>query len=196
MKKCLQLLFNHPLEYEDGVVYGFRIPFDDKRGYIFDYAVEEMIGKWCFVQRHKGKIEDISKWTDQKGRIYHSGVGTRLYSYTAALDTKTFFRIDEYWVRDNIDLENGSMITDAKEYFHLLCLMQDQDCKTGYNGFLQVYQRLLSKYQTLIGLADMGLFELDYDEQEHPHWESGCPKPIRNQGSKTKKEEYRNRYLS
>jgi hypothetical protein len=62
------------------------------------------------------------------------------------------------------------MITDAKEYFHLLCLMQDQDCKTGYNGFLQVYQRLLSKYQTLIGLANMGLFELDYDKQEHPDW--------------------------
>ena len=194
MKKCLQLLFNHPLKFEDEVIFGFRIPFDDKRGYMFDYAVEEIIGKWCFCEHHKGKIIDTNKWVDQKGRIYHSGVGTRLYSYTAALDKKTYFRIDEYWVSDNIDLENGSMITDEKEYFRVLCLFQEQDYLTGYNGFLQCYQRLRSKYQTQIDLASMGLFELDYDEQEHPHWESGCPKRIKNQVSKAEKEVYRNRF--
>lgn len=175
MKKCLQLLFNHPLQFEDEVVYGFRIPFDDKRGYLFDYAVEEMIGKWCFAQRHKGKIEDISKWIDQKGRIYHSGVGTRLYSYTAALATRTYFRIDEFWVGDKVDLENGSAITDAKEYFRVRCILEDEDYKTGYNGWLQVYQRLLSKYQTQLGLANMGFFELDFDKQEHPDWIGSQP---------------------
>lgn len=195
MKKCIQVLFNHPLEFEDGIIYGFRIPFDDKRGYAFDFAVEELIGKWCFRKHHKGKIENTDKWIDQKGRIYHSGIGTRLYSFTAALATKTYFRIDEYWVSDNIDLENGSMITDEKEYFRVLCLFQEQDYLTGYNGFLQCYQRLRSKYQTQIDLASMGLFDLDYDEQEHPHWESGCPKQITEQGSKAEKKVYRNRFL-
>ena len=165
MKKCLQLLFNHPLEYEDGVVYGFRIPFDDKRGYIFDYAVEEMIGKWCFVQRHKGKIEDISKWTDQKGRIYHSGVGTRLYSYTAALDTKTFFRIDEYWVDDDYDLGDAK-ITNANDYFNLRCEMEGQDYRTGCNGWLQSYQKVFSRYQRQLCVSDNGIVKLDFDDQE------------------------------
>lgn len=176
MKKCVQVLFNHPLEFEGGVVYGFKIPFDDKRGYAFDYAVQELIGKWCFVQHHKGKIEDISKWIDRKGRIYRSDVGKRLYCYTAAVETKTYFRIDEYWVSDNCDLENGLMISDEKEYFHLRCLMEDEDYKTGYNGWLQVYHRLQSRYQTQLDLTNMGLFELDYYEQEHPHLEGGCRK--------------------
>ena len=61
------------------------------------------------------------------------------------------------------------MISDEKEYFHLRCLMEDEDYKTGYNGWLQVYHRLQSRYQTQLDLTNMGLFELDYYEQEHPH---------------------------
>jgi hypothetical protein len=44
--------------------------------------------------------------------------------------------------------------------------MQDQDFKTGYNGWLQVYQKLFSRYQRLLGLADAGRDILDYEEQE------------------------------
>ena len=165
MKKCFQVLFNKPVEFEDGVIYGFRIPCDAK--YIVDFAVEEVIAKWCFLNRHSGMIDELtkSKWIDRDGRIYYSGEATKLYSYIAALATHTYFRIDEYWVEDDYDLR-GAYITDIKEYFDLLCVMQDQDFKTGYNGWLQVYQKLFSRYQRLLGLADASHDILDYDEQE------------------------------
>ena len=59
MKRCYQVLFNHPLDYEDGVIYGFRVPCDDKAKYIIDYAVEELIGKWCFQQKHGGEKSQL-----------------------------------------------------------------------------------------------------------------------------------------
>ena len=168
MTKCLQLLFNRPLQYEDGVIYGVRVPYDkDKAKHLIEYAVEWLIGKWCFEQRHGGKVEDINKWIDANGNIYNSWVSTRLYSYTAALDTCTFFRIDEWWVEEDCDLENDVEITDPNEYFNTRCLLEEQDYKTGYNGWLQVYQLLLSRYRTLTQIcsthSDM---LLDYDEQE------------------------------
>ena len=168
MTKCLQLLFNRPLQYEDGVIYGVRVPYDkDKAKHLIEYAVEWLIGKWCFEQRHGGKVEDINKWIDANGNIYNSWVSTRLYSYTAALDTCTFFRIDEWWVEEDCDMENEVEITDPTEYFNTRCVLEADDYKTGYNGWLQVYQLLLSRYRTLTQIssthADM---LLDYDEQE------------------------------
>ena len=167
MKKCFQVLFNKPLEFEDGVIYGFRIPCNELAKYIVDFAVEEVIAKWCFLNRHNGMIDEEtkSKWIDKNGKIYYSGKAIELYSYAAALDTHTYFRIDEYWVEDDYDLR-GAYITDIKEYFDLLCVMQDQDFKTGYNGWLQVYQKVFSRYQRLLGVADAGHDILDYEEQE------------------------------
>ena len=166
MKKCFQVLFNRPLDFEDEVIYGFRVPCDGRAKLIVDYAVEELIGKWCFQQKHGGKLEDKEKWIDTNGKIYYSGEVIELYSYTAALNTHTYFRIDEYWVDDDYDLWDAK-ITDIQEYFHLRCLMEDQDYKTGYNGWLQVYQKLLSRYHTLTQLAPShNEMQLDYDEQE------------------------------
>ena len=88
MKKSFQVLFNRPLQFEDKVIYGFRIPYDkDKAKHLMEYAVEWLIGKWCFEQRHGGKVESINKWIDASGDTYSSWVSTRLYSYTAALAT-------------------------------------------------------------------------------------------------------------
>ena len=43
----------------------------------------------------------------------------------------------------------------------------EQDFKTGYNGWLQVYQKLVSRYQTLTQLGPThNEMLLDYDEQE------------------------------
>ena len=170
MKKCFQVLFNKPLEFEDGVIYGFRIPCNELAKYIVDFAVEEIIGKWCFLNRHSGMIDELtkSKWIDSNGRIYYSGDATELYSYIAALATYTYFRIDEYWVEDDYDLR-GAYITDIEEYFYLRCLMEDQDYKSGYNGWLQVYQKLFSRCQRLRCVADLAnsdMDKLDYDEQE------------------------------
>ena len=82
MKKCYQVLFNKPLEFEDGVIYGFRIPCDELAKYIVDFAVEEVIAKWCFLNRHNGLIDEEtkSKWIDknivlllyQSSRFSHS----------------------------------------------------------------------------------------------------------------------------
>ena len=166
MKKSFQVLFNRPLQFEDGVLWGVRLPYDERSKYIIDYAVD-LIGQWCLTQNHGGKIEGISKWTDRNGNIYNLGVSTRLYSYTAALDTNTYFRIDKWWVYDNCDLENGVEITDNNEYFNALSLLMEQDFKTGYNGWLQVYQKLVSRYQTLTQLGPThNEMLLDYDEQE------------------------------
>ena len=166
MKKSFQVLFNHPLQFDDGVLWGVRLPYDERSKYIIDYAVD-LIGQWCLTQNHGGKIEGISKWTDRNGNIYNLGVSTRLYSYTAALDTNTYFRIDKWWVDEDCDLENGVEITDNNEYFNALSLLMEQDFKTGYNGWLQVYQKMVSRYQTLtqISPAHTGML-LDYDEQE------------------------------
>ena len=167
MKKCFQVLFNSPLQLEDGVIYGVRVPYDELRvKYLMDYAVEVLIGQWCFTQNHGGEIKDKTKWIDTNGSIYYSGVSTRLYSYTAALDTRTYFRIDEWWVDDNCDLENEEEITDQAEYFHTRCILDEQDYKTGYNGWLQVYQKLVARYQTQLSLAHLGMFKLDYEGQE------------------------------
>ena len=165
--KIFQVLFNRPLQYEDGVLYGVRVACDkDKAKRLMDYAVE-LIGKWCFEQRHGGKVEDINKWIDANGDIYSSWVSTRLYSYTAALATQTYFRIDEWLVDDNCDIENEMEITDPNEYFNTRCLLEEQDYKTGYNGWLQVYQKLLSRYQTLTQICSTHTdMLLDYDEQE------------------------------
>ena len=168
MKKSLQILFNRPLQYEDSVIYGVRVPYDkDKVKHLMEYAVEWLIGKWCFEQRHGGKVENINKWIDTNGDIYSSWVSTRLYSYTAALATQTYFRIDEWWVDDDYNLENGGEITDPSEYFNARCLLEEDDYKTGYNGWLQVYQKLLSRYNrlTLLGQTNNEM-QLDYDEQE------------------------------
>ena len=46
MKKSLQVLFNCPLLFEDGVIYGVRVPYDEtKAKRLMDYAVEWLIGK-------------------------------------------------------------------------------------------------------------------------------------------------------
>ena len=201
MKKSFQVLFNRPLQFEDGVLYGVRIPYDeDKAKRLMDYAVE-LIGQWYFTQNHGGKIEDFTKWTDMSGSIYYSGVCTRLYSYTAALDTCTFFRIDEWWVDDNCDLENEVEITDQAEYFNTRCILEEQDYKTGYNGWLQVYQKLVARYQTQLSLTHLGMFKLDYEEQERMSIEagnrkSGCPKLIRDEGVSVGKEEDYDELLS
>ena len=55
--KIFQVLFNKPLQFNDKVIYGFRIPYDkDKAKHLMEYAVEWLIGKWCFEQRHGGKV--------------------------------------------------------------------------------------------------------------------------------------------
>ena len=168
MKKSLQVLFSRPLQYEDGVIYGVRVPYDkDKAKHLMEYAVEWLIGKWCFEQRHGGKVEDFTKWIDRDGNIYGSRSSRKLYAYTAALATQTYFRIDEWRVDDDYDLENGGEITDPTEYFNTRCVLEEDDYKTGYNGWLQVYQKLLSRYRTLTQLAPShNEMQLDYDEQE------------------------------
>ena len=174
MKKSLQVLFNRPLLDEDGVIYGVRVPYDEtKAKRLLDYAVEWLIGKWCFTQKHTGKIEGITKWTDSNGNVYSSWEARRLYSYTAALATQTYFRIDEWWVDDDCDLENDVEITDPTEYFHARCVLQEEDYKTGRNGFLQVYQKLLSKHHTLSNISPAHTdMILDYDDQEETVWMS------------------------
>ena len=200
MKKCFQVLFNRPLQLEDGVLYGVRVPYDELRAkYLMDYAVEVLIGQSCFTHNHGGQIKDKTKWIDTNGSIYYSGVSTRLYSYTAALDTCTFFRIDEWWVDDNCDLENEVEITDQAEYFNTRCILEEQDYKTGYNGWLQVYQKLVARYQTQLSLAHLGMFKLDYEEQERMSIEAGkrgCPKLIRDEGVSVGKEEDYDELLS
>lgn len=202
MKKCFQVLFNRPLQLEDGVFYGVRVPYDELRAkYLIDYAVEVLIGQSCFTQNHGGEIKDKTKWIDTNGSIYYSGVSTRLYSYTAALDTCTFFRIDEWWVDDNCDLDNEVEITEQTEYFHTRCILEEQDYKTGYNGWLQVYQKLVARYQAQLSLAHLGMFKLDYEEQERMSIEAGkrkrgCPKLIRDEGVSVGKEEDYDELLS
>ena len=174
-KKCFQILFNRPLQYEDGVIYGVRVACDkDKAKRLMDYAVE-LIGQWCFTQKHGGKItEDFTKWIDRDGNIYGSRSSRKLYAYTAALATQTHFRIDEWWVDDECDLDNDVEITDPTEYFNTRCLLEEQDYKTGYNGFLQVYQKLVARYHTLtqISSAHTDMDKLDYDDQEDAVWMS------------------------
>ena len=168
MKRSLQVLFNRPLQFEDKVIYGFRIPYDkDKAKRLMDYAVE-LIGQWCFTQKHGGKItDDFTKWVDRDGNIYGSRSSRQLYAYTAALATQTYFRIDEWMVEDNCDIENEVEITDPNEYFNTRCVLEEDDYKTGYNGWLQVYQKLLSRYQTLTQISSTHTdMLLDYDEQE------------------------------
>ena len=167
MKRVHQVLFSRPLQYEDKVIYGVRVACDESKAKrLMDYAVE-LIGQWCFTQKHGGKIEDFNKWVDREGNIYEHRSSRQLYAYTAALATQTYFRIDEWMVDDNYDIEKEVEITDATEYFNTRCLLDEQDYKTGYNGWLQVYQRLLSRYSTLTQLAPSHTdMLLDYDEQE------------------------------
>ena len=168
MKKCFQVLFNRPLQYEDGVLYGVRVACDEgKAKRLIDYAVE-LIGQWCFTQKHGGKItEDFTKWIDRDGNIYGSRSSRQLYTYTAALATQTYFRIDEWRVDDDRDLLNEVDITDPNEYFNTRCVLEENDYKTGYNGWLQVYQRLLSRYNRLTQISSTHTdMLLDYDEQE------------------------------
>ena len=172
--KIFQVLFNRPLQYEDGVLYGVHVACDkDKAKRLMDYAVE-LIGQWCFTEKHGGKIiEDYTKWVDANGNIYRSGLSTRLYSYTAALSTRTYIRIDEWWVDDDYDLENGGEITSPSEYFNARCLLEEDDYKTGYNGWLQVYQKLLSRYNRLtqLGRTNNEML-LNYDDQDDMMWMS------------------------
>ena len=174
--KIYQVLFNRPLQYEDGVIYGVRVACDkDKAKRLMDYAVE-LIGQWCFTQKHGGKItEDFTKWIDRDGNIYGSRSSRKLYAYTAALATQTHFRIDEWWVDDNnCDIESEVEITDPTEYFNTRCVLEEDDYKTGYNGWLQVYQRLVARYHTLtqISSAHTDMDKLDYDDQEDAVWMS------------------------
>ena len=168
MRKCFQVLFNRPLQYEDEVLYGVRVPCDkDKAKHLMEYAVEWLIAKWCFTQKHGGKIEDFNKWVDRYGNIYEACVSRQLYAYTAALATQTYFRIDEWRVDDDRDLLNEVEITDPNEYFNTRCLLEEDDYKTGYNGWLQVYQKLLSRYNRLTQISSTHTdMLLDYDEQE------------------------------
>ena len=167
MKQVLQVLFNHPLQFEDKVIYGVRVPYDkDKAKHLMEYAVEWLIGKWCFQQRHGGKVEDFTKWVDRDGNIYGSRLSRQLYAYTAALATQTYFRIDEWRVDDDRDLLKEVEITDSNEYFHAISLTMEHDFKTGYNGWLQVYQKLLSRYNTLTQISSTHTGMLDYEEQE------------------------------
>ena len=174
MKSCFQVLFSRPLKYEDGVIYGVRVACDEgKAKRLMDYAVE-LIGQWCFTQKHGGQItEDYTKWVDANGNIYRSGLSTRLYSYTAALATQTYFRIDEWRVDGVCDLANEGEITDPNEYFNTRCLLEEDDYKTGYNGWLQVYQKLVSRYHTLTQISSTytGIL-LNYDDQEDMLWMS------------------------
>ena len=166
--KMYQVLFNRPLQYEDGVIYGVRVACDKNKAMrLIDYAVE-LIGQWCFTQKHGGKIiDDFTKWIDRDGNIYGSRSSRKLYAYTAALATQTHFRIDEWMVDDICDIENEVEITDLNEYFNTRCVLEEDDYKTGYNGWLQVYQKLVSRYQTLTQLAPShNEMQLDYEEQE------------------------------
>ena len=168
MKRVYQILFNRPLQYEDKAIYGVRIACDEgKAKRLMDYAVE-IIGQWCFTQKHGGKItEDFTKWVDANGNIYKSRSSRQLYSYTAALATRTYFRVDEWIVDNNCDIEKEVEITDPNEYFNTRCVLEEDDYKTGYNGWLQVYQKLLSRYQTLTQISSTHTdMLLDYDEQE------------------------------
>ena len=168
MKRVYQILFNRPLQFEDKVIYGVRVPYDkDKAKHLTEYAVEWLIAKWCFTQKHGGKIEDFNKWIDRDGNIYGSCVYRQLYAYTAALATQTYFRIDELWVEEDCDIKNEVEITAPNEYFNTRCILEEQDYKTGYNGWLQIYQKLLSRYQTLTQISSTHTdMLLDYDEQE------------------------------
>ena len=174
MKRVYQVLFSRPLQYEDGVIYGVRVACDEgKAKRLMDYAVE-LVGHWSFTEKHGGKItEDYTKWVDANGNIYRSGLSTRLYSYTAALSTRTYIRIDEWWVDDDYDLENGGEITSPSEYFNARCLLEEDDYKTGYNGWLQVYQKLLSRYNRLtqLGRTNNEML-LNYDDQDDMMWMS------------------------
>ena len=167
MKRVHQVLFSRPLQYEDKVIYGVRVACDESKAKrLMDYAVE-LIGQWCFTQKHGGKIVDFTKWVDRDGNIYEHRASRQLYAYTAALATQTYFRIDEWMVDDNYDIEKEVEITDATEYFNTRCLLDEQDYKTGYNGWLQVYQRLFSRYNTLTPLCPThNEMQLDYGEQE------------------------------
>ena len=77
-------------------------------------------------------------------------------------------------VDDNCDIENEVDITDQTEYFNTRCLLEEQDYKTGYNGFLQVYQKLVARYHTLtqISSTHTDMDKLDYDDQEDAVWMS------------------------
>ena len=175
MKRVYQILFNRPLQYEDKVIYGVHVACDkDKAKRLMDYAIE-LIGQWCFTQKHGGKItEDFTKWVDRDGNIYGSRSSRKLYAYTAALATQTFFRIDEWIVDDNCDIENEVEITDPNEYFNTRCVLEEDDYKTGYNGWLQVYQKLVARYHTLtqISSTHTDMDKLDYDDQEDAVWMS------------------------
>ena len=112
-------------------------------------------------------LEDFTKWIDRDGNIYGSRSSRKLYAYTAALATQTYFRIDEWRVDDDRDLLNEVEITDPNEYFNTRCVLEADDYKTGYNGWLQVYQKLLSRYRTLTQISSTHTdMLLDYDEQE------------------------------
>lgn len=164
MKKCFQVLFNRPLQFEDEVIYGFRVPCDERALRLANYCVEEVIGKWCFLTKHGGKIQDKTKWVDMSGRVYRSGAATRLYSYTAALNTNTYYRIDEYWVDDDYNLEDAKIT--EQDWFNLRCEMEGQDYRTGYNGWLQSYQKVFSRYQRQLCASDNGIAKLDFVDLE------------------------------
>ena len=170
MKKCFQVLFNRPLQFEDEVIYGFRVPCDERALRLANYCVEEVIGKWCFISRHGGKIVDKTKWVDMSGRVYHSGAATRLYSYTASLNTNTYFRVDEYWVDDDYNFEDANIT--EQDWFNLRCEMEGQDYRTGYNGWLQSYQKVFLRYQRQLCASDNGITKLDFDVQEGLMWMS------------------------
>ena len=160
MKKSFQVLFNRPLQFEDGVIYGVRVPYDEtKAKHLMDYAVEWLIGKWCFTQKHEGKVEDITKWIDSNSNIYSSWTARRLYSYTAALATQTYFRIDEWRVDDDRDLLNEIEITAPNEYFNTRCILEEQERMSIEAGNRKSgCPKLISDEGVSIGKED------DYDE--------------------------------
>ena len=106
------------------------------------------------------------------GRVYRSGAATRLYSYTAALNTNTYFRVDEYWVEDDYDLTDAKIT--EQDYFNLRCEMEGDDYRTGYNGWLQSYQKVYSRYQRQLCVSDNAIIKLDFYDLEES---LGCPNP-------------------
>lgn len=51
---------------------------------------------------------------------------------SAAINTNTYFRIDEYWIEDDYDLTDAKIT--EQDYFNLRCEMEGDDYRTGGRG--------------------------------------------------------------
>ena len=50
MKKCFQVLFNRPLQLEDGVLYGVRVPYDETRMVV--YTIQGSLHDYILILPH------------------------------------------------------------------------------------------------------------------------------------------------